>query len=305
MWNGTSWSSASTQAFSSDTYNHISCPTTGFCLAGAPDGGALVWNGSSWSSGTEIRWPDPNDGITNVSCGSTTTCLAPDEDGDIRVWNGTSWSIEHQVVPGPLKTSEGASAVSCGSPTFCMAVNNFGSAITWDGTALSPPVDIDGTQHLVAVSCPSANFCMALDSQFGWLEWNGAAWSTPKPIAVVHTAPNNGAPPPKPRNGRVPPPTTVLNGHVPGPCVSSCTTLANTYFNWVSCPTASFCVAVGSNGNASEWHGTSWTAVRSIDPNMAEKGRPLIDVDAVSCPTVSFCVAVFPDGDAVIGRSAA
>jgi hypothetical protein len=63
-------------------------------------------------------------------------------------------------------------------------------------------------------------------------------------------------------------------------------------------------VAIGDDGSAIEWNGTSWSAPQSIDPHLANKGGGFLGVDSVSCPTASFCVAVFPDGRAVIGRLA-
>jgi len=278
IWNGTSWSATAPQLFAQDTagYNHISCPTVSFCLAGAPDGGALIWNGTSWSAGSQIRWPDPNDGITNVSCATASFCLAGDEDGDIRVWDGTSWSIDHQVVPG--STSGGAHAVSCASASFCVAVNDLGNAIAWNGSSLLAPDDIDGSNHLVAVSCPLANFCMALDSSsYDWIVWNGTSWSTPQPIGTLNPGPTPG------------------------------------FINWVSCPTATFCVAVVSDGNVIVWSGTSWSTPQPIDPNLASargpaatssNGHPSLGMKSVSCPTATFCVAVGSDGDVVMGRMA-
>ena len=63
----------------------------------------------------------------------------------------------------------------------------------------------------------------------------------------------------------------------------------------VSCPSSSFCVAVGG-GDALTWNGTSWSQPVPIDPN--GYGHT-----SVSCPSSSFCVAVDSNGNAVIGRS--
>lgn len=275
LWNGTSWSASTTQIFAQNDTNHISCPTVSFCVAGAPDGGALIWNGTSWSASPQIRWPDPNDGITNVSCATASFCAAADEDGDIRLWDGTSWSIDHQVVPG--STSGGAHSISCPSASFCMAVNDLGNSIVWNGTSLSAPANIDTNGHLTAVSCPSASFCMALGGADDWLVWNGTSWSTPHPIRTLRPSPDPA------------------------------------FINWVSCSTASFCTAVLSDGEALHWNGTSWSAPQSINPNLANargpaatssNGHPSLGMKSVSCPTASFCVAVGSDGSAVIGRQA-
>ena len=63
--------------------------------------------------------------------------------------------------------------------------------------------------------------------------------------------------------------------------------------NWlssVSCPTASFCVAVDGYGNAFTYNGSTWSSPKSIDA-----GNTL---ESVSCPTASFCAAVDYSGNA-------
>ncbi|MDA8399375.1 MAG: hypothetical protein M0008_04900 [Actinomycetota bacterium] len=55
-----------------------------------------------------------------------------------------------------------------------------------------------------------------------------------------------------------------------------------------SCPTTSFCVAVGDGGYEFTYSGGSWSAGRRIDSNAF--------LSSISCPTVSFCVAADPRG---------
>lgn len=62
----------------------------------------------------------------------------------------------------------------------------------------------------------------------------------------------------------------------------------------VSCPSASFCVAVDDMGNALTYNGHSWSAPGNIDtaginPNLV----------SVSCTSRSFCMAVDDQGDAI------
>jgi hypothetical protein len=83
---------------------------------------------------------------------------------------------------------------------------------------------------------------------------------------------------------------------------ANCSQVCTPSIGSVSCPTASFCVAVGSDGSEAEWNGSSWSAFRSIDPNLVNKGQPMGGLEAVSCPTADFCAAVFADGNAVVGR---
>ena len=63
----------------------------------------------------------------------------------------------------------------------------------------------------------------------------------------------------------------------------------------VSCPTATFCLAVDQSGNnALRWNGTSWSAPASIDP-----GGDQVELNSVSCASPAFCVAVDSLGRAV------
>ncbi|NNN21768.1 MAG: hypothetical protein HKL80_07200 [Acidimicrobiales bacterium] len=62
----------------------------------------------------------------------------------------------------------------------------------------------------------------------------------------------------------------------------------------VSCPTASFCMAVDSNGRVLHFNGTTWTPPVSIDG--------INYVSSVSCQTVSFCIAVDHSGNALRAR---
>ena len=119
---------------------------------------------------------------------------------------------------------------------------------------------------------------MALDGNADWLVWNGTAWSAPVQIAGLNPGPEPG------------------------------------FINWVSCPSATFCVAVVSDGRALVWDGTSWSAPQSINPNLANargqattssNGHPSLGFKSVSCPSPTFCVAVGSDGSVVIGRQAA
>ena len=55
----------------------------------------------------------------------------------------------------------------------------------------------------------------------------------------------------------------------------------------VSCPSASFCVAVLGSGYAAMYDGTTWSPPTKLSSS-SSAGEP----DSVSCPTVSFCMAV-------------
>jgi hypothetical protein len=64
----------------------------------------------------------------------------------------------------------------------------------------------------------------------------------------------------------------------------------------VSCPTATFCAAVGAGGWGQTFNGSSWGAPTAIDPSSNPSGHTLT---SVSCPSASFCAAVDQAGNAL------
>jgi hypothetical protein len=58
---------------------------------------------------------------------------------------------------------------------------------------------------------------------------------------------------------------------------------------YISCPSSTFCVAVGTNGYAQTYNGSSWGTPQFIDPSLNLSGSPLT---SISCPSTSFCAAV-------------
>jgi len=67
----------------------------------------------------------------------------------------------------------------------------------------------------------------------------------------------------------------------------------------VSCPTTTFCVAVGGTGpgvvgKGFIWNGTTWSPTA---PQLFSQDSG--GYNHVSCPTVSFCMAGSPDGGAI------
>ena len=67
--------------------------------------------------------------------------------------------------------------------------------------------------------------------------------------------------------------------------------VASSQLTGVSCPTSSFCMAVGEDGQALTYDGSSWSSGATIDGTN--------DLRAVSCPSTSFCAAVGDHGQIV------
>ncbi len=64
----------------------------------------------------------------------------------------------------------------------------------------------------------------------------------------------------------------------------------------ISCPTATFCAAVGVGGYGQTFNGSSWGTPADIDPSSNPSGHTLT---GVSCPSASFCMAVDQAGNAI------
>jgi len=67
----------------------------------------------------------------------------------------------------------------------------------------------------------------------------------------------------------------------------------------VSCPSASFCIAVGGDGSVYTYDGTSWSTKPKVDVVNGE----FLGFSGVACLSASFCMAVDGDKDALSWHS--
>lgn len=156
--------------------------------------------------------------------------------------------------------SGGMNAVSCVSASFCIAVDNGGSATAFDGTVWSTPVAIDATNSLDAISCVSTTFCAATDADGNYIFYNSGVWGTPTPFNPAH-------------------PTTLVATSI-------------------SCPTATYCLALGATFSGSNstptamfWDNATWFS--------ATTGIVADVFSSVSCVSRSFCMGVSYQGQFV------
>jgi len=174
-YDGTTWSQP-TRLPSAATLGEpdsVSCPTVRFCLAvDARDAATLIYKNSRWSSGGTV--PGTQVGMASVSCSSPSFCAAVSNGSDAFTFNGTSWSPATAADPGGQ-----LSTVSCPSARFCAAVDYGPNVVTFNGSSWSKPSAIDLGSYLQAVSCASASFCVALDRKGNALTFNGRTWSAP------------------------------------------------------------------------------------------------------------------------------
>jgi hypothetical protein len=266
-WNGTSWSIVNSPDVSgvSNDLTSVSCVSASFCMAaGYTFNSSFVeqtlvekWNGTSWSIVTSPDTGASEDNfLWGVSCPATSFCMADgyynDASGNqltlIEKWAGGTWSISASPNPSPAASPalDSLWSVSCVSSKFCMAAGDYWNTSDvqqnliekWTGAkwliVKSPDTSTALENGLYAgVSCASTSFCMdatfaASTSGFNQtltLEWAGTSWKI-----------------------------------VPSKNTSSS---QDNQVQATSCPTTSFCLAVGQFGEV-----VSGTLVKQ---NLAER----------------------------------
>ena len=179
--------------------------------------------------------------------------------------------------------------VSCPSVSYCVAVGVYQdesadleagllltrSAGRWTAAEAPAPANAASNLNLLpaSVSCASASFCVAVggyddaagDEDGLLLTWTGGSWTAAQALVPADAASD---------------PHASLSG--------------------VSCPSASFCVAVGEYTETSgdqgalllTWTGGSWIAAAGRVPANARSTPADAALSGVSCPSASTCVAV-------------
>jgi len=184
-----------------------------------------------------------------------------------------SWSGPVEIDPhGQL------SAVSCSSSASCVALDNTAS-FTYSNSKWATAIPFGNNGGMPSLSCPSSSFCLAVDESGNAFTYRGGTWSSG--LAIT-----NGT-------------TWGASCSSSSFCAVASSVGAYTYSDgqWVgsgtgsaqpgavSCPSASFCMAV-PNGGASDSYIYSqgkWTPI-AIPANS--------QFSSVSCPSSSFCIAL-------------
>jgi hypothetical protein len=263
----------------------VSCASSSMCMAVGTDlytgsagkGVGQLWNGTEWKT----VFSGINATPTAIDCPTTTSCLAvgtSNESTWVERWSvsGGTWSKAVKLIELPSGATKATLRdISCTSETACTAVGSY-----FDGTKMVALAErytgslILSTQTTASlseygefsgVSCDGASSCTAVGrkgsgSSLLAERWNGSEWS------LLST-------PAKPEESG-----------------------ANEFnLERVSCPSASFCMAVGSYKKelarwafAERWNGTSWSIQATPKPT-GTKSTALL---GVSCSSSSACAAV-------------
>jgi hypothetical protein len=205
--------------------------------------------------------------LDGVSCPTTSFCAAVDDDGNVVTSIDPGGGASKWVSPVDIDGSVPLTGVSCPSSGFCAAVDVYGQLLTstapTGGASKWSAADIDGTNRLTNVSCASSPtlMCAAVDAAGNVLASSdpaggAGAWSVQKTATGGEGGYNN----------------FVLGS--------------------ISCPTAGFCAAVGTDGQAltstdPTGGAADWKQAEIEDPQeVPEGGDQLI---AVSCTSSTFC----------------
>jgi len=267
----------------------VSCGAAGACMLvgehynkpAKPSMLAEISSGPSWSM---LQWNNPAGArwgvLDAVSCVGSSYCMAVGTE-DRRAqqvysaqWHG-SGVLKQVSTPNPAHARWAELAgVSCLSATDCVAVGNYESAakrvltfsLMWNGTKWQILTGTPNLKHQTGsyfndIACASATQCMAVGYSLG---------------SGKHPAVHGFA-------------ATWLTGKWR---LSATPNRLGAGLVSVSCPTVSYCMAVGIDGryaDAERWNGASW---RFLSVPRTRAPRSDDGLEHVSCVSTSHCVAV-------------
>lgn len=184
--------------------------------------------------------------------------------------------------------------VSCVSATFCMGIDlASGSALRWDGTKWSAPVRLETGPFLdsgysINVSCVSDAFCLAVDASGNSFTYDGTSWSTVGNSNLASVALSCANP------TFCTDVSTTQAAIFNGSTWSTPVTVAETdLIQSVSCPSDSFCMAIGQSGLAYTYTSAGWGA------GAASGDIPTSPIQ-VSCASSTLCAVIDRAGNALL-----
>jgi hypothetical protein len=234
----------------------ISCPKSTFCVVVSNIGVvALRPQGAQgyslgFGQGSSTHW-------SSISCSSPGSCMAGgglsggpmDGAGVVSRWNGHTWSPVQVVLANiPTEFKTSITSMSCPRSSFCVAADQNQRVIQWNGKSWSTPPTLFPGSDSVATSCTSKKFCLAMgSSSYSSWTWNGQSWE--------------------------------LVGQ---------TGLMTQFFSlFVSCTSATNCVATSTGGTAQRWGNQEWGNVSTLYPDSQKE-----DIQGLACSSAGFCEAV-------------
>jgi hypothetical protein len=267
-----------------------SCPAANFCAFLDTAGDAFLYNGTAWTGPEAIDTGSPVVELTSLSCTSQSFCAAVDNAGNAFIYNGAGWAATNVIYNGIFLS------VSCTSDTFCVAADEEDNVYYYNGvswTRQTNALGFDFDYGGVTLSCATSIFCAAVQGDSVEL-YDGVGWTPPTVIDQDADYELDS----------VSCPTASfcvasdVFGHVViynGTTWSPPTMIDSDSLFAVTCPTTTFCAAVGTS-IALTYNGVGWTTPVTVEPY----GRSLV---GVSCPSAAFCIATDDLGNVLTGRA--
>lgn len=285
---GTNW--VTETSGTSNELDGSSCPSVSTCWAVGDQTGTTevirattTGGGPGWikeSSGTSSN-------LEGVSCPTALMCVAVGASGAVERTDdgGMTW------ISSTISGSPSLYSISCASTTMCVAGSTSGNVYVYDGTSWTSKSTGSGS-NVNAVSCPTTSVCYMASNNYieestnGGSSWGASLYTTLYPPYTSISCPS----------------TTTCTAWDSG--ANNFTAEYDIYsqgFGWYnnyagvfsvlnddSCPTTSFCAAVGNSGTIITGNGqTSWTS-RTSGVSAALNG--------VDCYDASNCLAVGASG---------
>jgi hypothetical protein len=234
----------------------ISCPSSEFCLAvdslpgispqGYQGGYAFTYDNGVWSSPVRV---DPGS-LGSVSCSTVSFCVATGAvDGSVYTYSNGQWSTRFEL---PGASTVQVFSVSCTARMFCMAIGlpggNFGVGwySTYQDGRWSPGSTLELAPHtfLQGVSCASTTLCVAVDqSGNAYLYTDG--WAAGQKVTTATETPSVSCQSTS---------TCFVSGNndvaaLLGNKWSRTLSVPDVNLRYLTCASATFCVAVGDSAN--------------------------------------------------------
>jgi hypothetical protein len=325
-WDGTAWSAPiPLPAGMMPESPHVSCSSETSCLLVATEPGvegwptpgtvtSTTWDGTTWSPVVTL---DHTTRPLDLDCASATACFAtagvradywthllPPVPAEVLRWDGATWAVEAITYPGEAVPTE-PGTVSCSSATTCTVLSVAGAGAVpsptvlaqWDGAGWTGAAT-DAASPATALACTSSMSCTSTGAGVAQ-HYDGATWSD--------TALPGGTSP-----GEV---FTAVSCAAGDDCVAvgsgwaqlaqpggpqltptlqrfdgdrwAAEDAGDADLRHVSCPTASSCMAAGSDLGtfwSRHWDGGAWRALAPVTDSRAG------GVTGLSCPTATWCL---------------
>jgi hypothetical protein len=290
----------------------ITCTSTSYCVAVGSDGNGqplvLAGDPSSWGvpQAEEITLGSSfgsGGNLDSITCSSAIDCVAVGSDGNSQplalAGDPSSWGAA-QAEEITLSSSFGRydnggnlDSIACTSADYCVAVgyDSYGRPLalagdpsSW-GAAQAEEITLGSSVgpggNLNSITCSSASYCVAVGSD-----------NNSQPLVLAGD----------PSSWGVPQAEEVTLGSSFG---------SGGYLDSITCSSAGYCVAVGSDGNYYAGNNqplvlagdpSSWSGANAKQITLGKAFGSSGSLDSITCTSASYCVAVGSDGNGSDGN---